>query len=436
MPSLPSQSGKDKYAFLPSKGKVIKNKKYWLFLIIFALLVFVLFFEENVKVLDKNIPSKNTKGGSQRAATEIDLSQYETEIDIFRENITLNNFLKENQLKTGTIANLLEQADKMQLTLLRQGHEIRRLKPKPGVNEPFFFIYEKSPDTLVYIHPFPQPLVKLHLQVVERKTAGAGIVLKNTLWDALYNNHLNPRLIEQMEDAMKWSVDFYHLQPGDRFKIIFDEVITGGVATGVGQLQAIMFDTQQGQYYAFLMGEKDGEKYLDEFGRSVRRTYLKSPVKYGRISSGYDLNRLHPVLNEVRPHFGTDYAAPKGDPIYAVSDGTVEVATFTSNNGNYVKIRHDKVYESQYLHMNNFADGITAGVQVRQGQVIGFVGETGLATGPHVCFRFWKNGKQVDHLKENLNKPEELNLQEEEQFLEKKSEFLKQLKDITYSGRN
>ncbi|HRD08898.1 MAG TPA: M23 family metallopeptidase, partial [Saprospiraceae bacterium] len=127
---------------------------------------------------------------------------------------------------------------------------------------------------------------------------------------------------------------------------------------------------------------------------------LKSPVKFTRISSGFNMRRFHPIRRKTIPHLGTDYAAPYGTPIRAVADGVVEEAAYTGNNGRYVKIKHDKVYQTQYLHMQGYAKGVKRGTRVRQGQTIGYVGSTGLATGPHVCFRFWKNGRQVNHLRE------------------------------------
>ena len=138
----------------------------------------------------------------------------------------------------------------------------------------------------------------------------------------------------------------------------------------------------------------------------MKKAFLKSPVEYARISSRFSLNRFHPILKRNKGHFGTDYAAPKGTPIRAVADGTITKASYTSGNGNFVKIKHDKVYETQYLHMCKFGPGIRPGVHVKQGQTIGYVGSTGLATGPHVCFRFWKNGRQVDPLREKMPPPQ------------------------------
>ena len=159
--------------------------------------------------------------------------------------------------------------------------------------------------------------------------------------------------------------------------------------------------THRGKDYFAYFFDEDGD-YYDETGKSLRRAFLKAPLNYFRISSSYNLKRFHPVLKKVKPHLGTDYAAPKGTPIMTTADGVGTKASYSKGNGNYVKIKHNSVYSTQYLHMSKIAPGITPGVNVKQGQVIGFVGSTGLATGPHVCYRFWKNGKQVDPYKQDL----------------------------------
>ncbi len=150
-------------------------------------------------------------------------------------------------------------------------------------------------------------------------------------------------------------------------------------------------------------------------------------MKYTRISSKYNPKRFHPILKRVRPHLGTDYAAPEGTPIYAIGDGTVEEAAYTKGNGRYVKIKHDKVYQTQYLHMSRFAKGIRRGAHVSQGEVIGYVGSTGLATGPHVCFRFWKNGRQVNHLKEKLPSAKKLPDDVLQEFFKVRDKYLLEL---------
>lgn len=211
-----------------------------------------------------------------------------------------------------------------------------------------------------------------------------------------------------MENALKYTADFFHVRKGDSFKLLYTEKFVEGKSVGIHELKAAYVKFGNDESYAFLYQDETAgiDSYFDEKARPLKKAYLKSPVEFARISSKYNLTRFHPILHYVKPHLGTDYAAPSGTPILAIADGVVEEATRRGGNGIFVKVRHDKTYESQYLHMSKYAKGMAPGVRVKQGQVIGYVGSTGLATGPHCCFRFWKNGQQVDFLKEKLPRPQ------------------------------
>lgn len=226
--------------------------------------------------------------------------------------------------------------------------------------------------------------------------------IQNSLYEDLKKAGTDASMAIALSEIYAWTIDFYKIQKGDAFEVLFEEHFVEGQSIGIGRILSSSF-AQNGKVvkaYYFENGEEKG--YFDEKGNSLKKAFLKAPVKFSRISSGYSTKRLHPVLKTVRPHYGTDYAAPHGTPIMAVGDGTVTEAKYSGGNGNYVKIRHNKSIETQYLHMSRFADGIRPGKRVGQGDIIGYVGSTGLATGPHVCFRFWKNGKQVDHRKEEM----------------------------------
>ncbi len=249
-------------------------------------------------------------------------------------------------------------------------------------------------------------------QIVERERSYAREVaygyIDKSLWHALEADQISLGLIDQMEDALASAVDFYHVQKGDVFKLVFDRLHIEGRPTGEGKLLAAFFDTGDRQHYSFHYQVNGQPGYYDEKGRPMKSRFLKAPLRFSRVSSGFSARRYHPVLKYHRPHLGTDYAAPYGTPIMAVGNGVVEAASYTAGNGNYVKIRHDNNYQTQYLHMSRFASGIRRGTRVAQGQTIGYVGSTGLATGPHVCFRFWKDGRQVDHRRLHFPSPEPL----------------------------
>ncbi|UKN00676.1 peptidoglycan DD-metalloendopeptidase family protein [Paracrocinitomix mangrovi] len=244
---------------------------------------------------------------------------------------------------------------------------------------------------------------------IEEKMISGEIIKNSNLTFALDQQlkdiNMTGEMAEHIAGVFAWTIDFFRLHPGDEFKAIYTEKSVEGKPFSVGEIKYAWFRHQGLEYYGFkYVVNADSNKvgFFDEKGKEMKRPFLMAPVKYSRISSGFTMKRFHPVQKRWKSHLGTDYAAPHGTPIMATADGTVIAASYTGGNGNYVKIYHDEVYSTQYLHMSGFAPGIKKGVRVRQGQVIGYVGSTGLATGPHVCYRFWKNGKQVNHRAEKF----------------------------------
>lgn len=227
-------------------------------------------------------------------------------------------------------------------------------------------------------------------------------VIHSTLSQTMESLGMPAQLTDRFVDIFGWQVDFQRLQPGDKFKLIYEEQQVEGISIGISKISGIYFEHFDNPYYAFPFDQGDGMEYFDEDGKSLRKALLKYPIQYTRISSRYNKNRFHPVQKRWKAHLGTDFAAPRGTPIRTVGDGVVLEAGYKSNNGNFVKIRHNATYTTQYLHMSKIASGLRRGDRVKQEQVIGYVGSTGLATGPHLCYRFWKNGVQVDALRVEL----------------------------------
>lgn len=357
--------------------------------------------------------------------------------------------LSEKQLQRGDVLGtiLMEQAgmtypqvnklvenckDKFKINSLRVGASLRFLTPTSG-QSPEMMIYEPSPYQYTVFNlkePFQVEVVKreVHTEIV----AASG-VLETSFWQALTDNGLSDELADGMIDVLASSVDFYHQKQGDRFKVVFEQHYVQGEAVGTGKIIAAVYEREGKESYAFHF-QKEGQKtdYFDFDGRPARKAFLKAPVKVSRISSRFNMNRLHPILGYHKAHLGTDYAAPHGTPIISVAEGTVIEATRRGGNGNFVRIRHDGSYETQYLHMSGFALGIRPGTRVAQGQTIGYVGSTGLATGPHVCFRFWKNGRQVDHLRLNLPQPQPITGQLFEEFKIVRDDLIKLLNGVPY----
>lgn len=321
---------------------------------------------------------------------------------------------------------------KFNINSMRVGRKLNFIAKQEG-QLPDYMVYEPSP----YEYAVFQLKEPYNVEVVQREvivdTVAASGVLETSFWKTLMDNGLSDELADGMIDVLASSVDFYHQRKGDRFKVVYEQHIVEGEPVGTGKIIAAMYEREGKESYAFRF-DKEGEKtnYFDFDGRPARKAFLKSPLKYSRISSRYNLRRLHPVLGYHRAHLGTDYAAPHGTPIMAVAEGTVVEATRRGGNGLFVKIRHDGIYQTQYLHMSGFAKGIRPGTRVAQGQTIGYVGSTGLATGPHVCFRFWKNGREVDHLRLNLPQPEPIKGALLEEFKVVRDDLIQMLNGVQY----
>lgn len=334
------------------------------------------------------------------------LDTFHVTVDTIQNNQFLAELLLPHKVDYQSIDQLARNVkDTFAVTKLRAQKEFLVLNRDTATGADYF-IYE--PD--VYTYVVYDLKDKLDAKVIRRpvKTTikEASGVIESNLWNAMKANGLDIELIDKMEGVLQWSLDFYHIQVGDKFKLIYEENTVDGKFAGIGKVLGAYFKNYDNEYYGIYFEHGKFKGYYDEEGRPMKSPFLKAPVKFSRISSGYNPRRFHPVLRRVRPHYGTDYAAARGTPIMAVANGVVERAGYGKGNGNYVKIKHDKTYSTQYLHMSKFAKGIRSGIQVKQGQTIGYVGSTGLATGPHVCFRFWKNGRQVNHLRLKLPNPE------------------------------
>lgn len=270
---------------------------------------------------------------------------------------------------------------------------------------------------------------KKDVTVNERVVSG---VINNSLWATFQSLNIDPELGIKLSDIYAWQIDFFRIQPSDSFKVIYEETLVEGKPVGIGKILAANFYHQKENFYAFRFEKDDEANYYDDRGNTLRKAFLKAPLKFSRISSRYSMKRFHPVLGRVKAHLGTDYAAPTGTPIMTVGDGVVLEARYKQYNGNYVKVKHNATYSTQYLHMSKIAKGIKPGVRVKQGQLIGYVGSTGLATGPHVCFRFWKNGSQVDHLREKIPSAEPIAKKYFNEFKEVKDSLMNKLISMNF----
>lgn len=304
--------------------------------------------------------------------------------------------------------NIFEIVNKVQDTLnprrIVVGKPYVILKERDSAKTPKAFIYENDlvNYTVVDLRDSINAFTAKKPVTIAKKTFSG--VINSSLSQTIQEEGLSNLLAHEMSNIYQWSIDFFRLQKGDRFKLVYNErYINDSIYAGIENIEAAVFYHQEKPYYAFnfvvdsVSGSRD---YYDEKARPLQSFFLKAPLDFFRISSRFSPNRFHPVQKRWKAHKGTDYAAAHGTPIKSTANGVVVAASYTAGNGNYVKVKHNDTYTTQYLHMSKRL--VKVGQRVKQGDIIGRVGSTGLATGPHVCYRFWKNGQQVDPFRQNL----------------------------------
>ncbi|MCX6285789.1 MAG: peptidoglycan DD-metalloendopeptidase family protein [Bacteroidetes bacterium] len=291
-----------------------------------------------------------------------------------------------------------ETGDVFDVRKMHSGNTFARLTAKDSTHRTLYFIYEiNSIDFVVYDFrdSLRVYLDKKNVRVALKTASGS---ISGSLWNTFEKLDLDINLALDLSEIFAWTVDFYGLQNEDAFKVIFEEMYVDGRMIGIDRVLSASFRTGGREYYAFLLEDKGKKAYFDENGQSLQRSFLKAPLRFSRISSRFSRSRMHPILRIARPHFGVDYAAPHGTPVEALGEGRVTEAGWKGGYGRFIAIRHNSVYSSSYAHLSGYAKNIRPGSHVNQGQVIGFVGSSGLATGPHLDFRVYKNGSPVDPL--------------------------------------
>ncbi|MEM1126075.1 MAG: peptidoglycan DD-metalloendopeptidase family protein [Bacteroidota bacterium] len=380
-------------------------------------------YDQSAEPQSAGVASLATSAVAPAAPLDAAIAKQKSEVDIFGHDrgafITTDHALEPNQ----TMASLLGPlgATPQQIVRLaeasREVLSLRRLRPgRPitvyrheaaGDSLPSgtlsHFVYQQDAIRYVTYHLGDSIYAEAARRPVETRVRTIKGTIDGSLSRALDAQGASAALAARLAQIYAWQIDFFHLQLGDAFAVQYEEQYIDGERVGLGRVLGARFVHRARDYYAFRFEKENGlEVYYDEEGESLRKAFLRAPLAYYRLTSRYNPRRFHPVLKRYRAHLGTDYAAPTGTPILATGDGVVTEASYTRGNGNYVKIRHNGTYTTGYLHMSKRGTGIRPGVAVKQGDVIGYVGSTGLATGPHVCYRFWKNGRQVDPLTQEL----------------------------------
>jgi murein DD-endopeptidase MepM/ murein hydrolase activator NlpD len=360
-----------------------------------------------------------------------DLSEYKMIKDTVKKNETFGYILDKNHIETPVI-NKIVQKSKEVFDIARQlrvGKTYTIIATKDSTQKAAAFIYHPNRVEDIVFNlkdSIYSRIDKKEIKIIEKTASG---IITTNLSNAIEQQGINYALTYKLSDIYAWTVDFFHLQKGDKFKVIYEEkFINDSTSVGIGEIKAAYFEHGNKPFYAFRFVADSTTlipEYFDEKTTNLRRAFLKAPLKFSsRVSSRYNLQRrIKHYGYRVRPHKGTDFPSPIGTPIIATANGRVVESRYSRGNGNYVKIKHNNIYSTQYLHMKKRK--VKVDDVVKQGDVIGWIGMTGSTAGPHVCYRFWKNGKQVDPFRQKLPAAAPMN----EAIKPKFFEFIKSLKN-------
>jgi murein DD-endopeptidase MepM/ murein hydrolase activator NlpD len=282
---------------------------------------------------------------------------------------------------------------------LRSGNSYTAMMKNSTANKLQYFIYSIN-DTSYVVFDFRDSLkVYRDAKKVVRRLRSVSGVINSSLWATMQEAGADPDMAVALANIYQWSIDFYAIQKGDSFKAIYEELSVDGKQISIGEIHSALFVHNGKEYYAHRFEQDNITDYFDQTGQNLRKEFLKAPLKFSRITSKFSNSRMHPILRIRRPHHGVDYAAPKGTPVHTIGNGTVLKAAYAGGGGRMITIRHNNGYTTSYMHLAGFAAGIRPGASVSQGQVIGYVGSTGLSTGAHLDFRVYKNNVAIDPLK-------------------------------------
>ncbi len=406
-----------------------------IFINISALIILALLFSCNHQKQKNKTDNQQTKAVAQNPILDynvIPVDSFNIKVGKIKRNQNLSDLLVKQGVTSKQIYYISQLKDVFDVRKIRSGHKYKMYLTKDSLPCLSYFVYEHSL-TDYFIIQFTDTVKILSGKketTIQKRTAVGKI--ESNLWNAMKDNNINPVLANELSEIYAWSIDFFGLQKGDEFFVIYDEAfINDTITVGIKHVDAAIFQHQGTDFYAFYFKQNNVGSYFDEEANSLRRAFLKAPLKYSRISSRFTRRRFHPVLKIYRPHSGVDYAAPKGTPIFSVGDGIVIKKGYQKKGaGNYLKIKHNSVYVTQYSHLFKFAKGIHKGTRLKQGDLIGYVGSTGYSTGPHLDFRFYKNGRAIDPLKVKAPPVEPISDENKEEFNKVKQSYMIELQKL------
>lgn len=353
-----------------------------------------------------------------------------------RDTIETNQTLSDILIPHGVTQQKINEIEKKALSIFplrsfRTNDELYIYAKWDSVETVHYLVYKKDPvNYIVFDLRGAINIYKKQKPFTIKQVTVSGTIKENLI-QTLLDKGVKKEVGYTVADIYESQIDFGMLRENDSFTIIFEEINVDDQPAQIGKILAAKFNYRKKDYFAFRFDKGKGGRYYDEHGNGLQGMFLTAPIKFRyRITSRYSSNRYHPILHRNKAHLGTDFAAATGTPIMTVATGVVLEASYTSGNGNYVKVKHNGTYTTQYLHMSRFAKGIRRGVHVTQGQTIGYVGMTGLATGPHVCFRFWKNGRQVNPLKGKNQSSDPVSKKNKAEFDEVKKIWLEKIASV------
>ncbi len=363
----------------------------------------VIFFARPHKSAEAIVVGYNDSLDSQQVV----IREYGLAVDSF---YIINGKVKRDQT-LGTILNsygvshdsvyrlMLASSGIFDLRKIRMGNPYKVFCSKDTMHRVVHFVYEHTQVDYIMFSLVDSIVVSRQEKEVRLQTRETSGIITSSLWNTMVDNGLDPMLAFELSEIYAWSIDFFGLKEGDGFKVSYEEQFVDTNYIGLGKILGAVFYHANEEFYAVPFVQDSVESFYDQEGNSLRKAFLKAPLRFSRISSRYSHSRMHPILKYRRPHLGVDYAAPIGTPVHAVGDGKIIKTGYSKGNGNWLKIQHNSVYATAYLHLSRYGKGVKNGSYVKQGDIIGYVGSTGLSTGPHLDFRFYKNGYPIDPLK-------------------------------------
>jgi murein DD-endopeptidase MepM/ murein hydrolase activator NlpD len=411
---------------------------YYLRKAIYLISLLILSYSCRNSAPEINIPESTVTDSSSAGENQNRVFMYgipSDSFDLFNGHIKPNGFLSDILVSHGVSMADIDQVVRNYRSVfdvrnIRAGNDYILFCDRDSAARVRYLVYEHDPTTC-YVFSFNDSLnITPFRKKIRSEIKYASGTIETSLWDAMIGKGFHPSLAISLSEIFAWTVDFFGLQKGDNFKVIYEDLSIDGKPLGTGRIYGARFDRSGSVVTAIPFLQDGRESYFDVDGNSLKKAFLKAPLQFSRISSHFSSSRLHPILRIRRPHYGVDYAAPVGTPVHAIGDGRVTAATTENGSGKMVRIQHNSVYATAYLHLSRFGQGIAPGAFVKQGDIIGYVGTTGLSTGPHLDFRFYRNGSPVDPLKVEAPPVEPVSPENMEKFEKDKTVILNLLETI------